>query len=187
VIEKEVNSLNDRIKRLRKELDLSQEMFGSKIGIAKTTISNLEKGTFGISDRVVRDICREFNVNEEWLRTGEGEIFVSKDEDAELAEYVEKLLMDAEESPGLKMIKEILLTYGRMDEKDQKAIDNLIKRFLNHSNTETSAELAPEPSLYRPTAAEADYEKSLGIVRKTSSTASNTTGGDDVISNKSVG
>lgn len=69
-------TMEERIKSLREELHLTQKEFGEKIGITNTAVSKLEKKERAASDRVVRDICREFNVNEEWLRTGQGEMFV---------------------------------------------------------------------------------------------------------------
>ena len=68
--------MEERIKSLREELHLTQKEFGEKIGITNTAVSKLEKKERTASDRVIRDICREFNVNEEWLRTGQGEIFI---------------------------------------------------------------------------------------------------------------
>lgn len=66
-------NLNERIKYLRNELGLKQEDFGKKINLTKFAISNYENGRTGIPDRVIADICREFGVNELWLRTGQGE------------------------------------------------------------------------------------------------------------------
>lgn len=67
--------MNQRIRLLRKSLKLTQSNFARKIGIGATAISKLEKGENTPSDQTILSICREFNVNEQWLRTGEGEMF----------------------------------------------------------------------------------------------------------------
>lgn len=70
-------NMGERVKLLRKENNLSQEEFGEKINIkAKAHISSLESGKRSVTDRIINDICREFNVNEDWLRNGTGEMFV---------------------------------------------------------------------------------------------------------------
>lgn len=69
-------NIGDRLKRLRKELDLTQEAFASRIGSVQNTITGYESGRRNPSAPVVSLICREFNVNEEWLRNGTGEMFV---------------------------------------------------------------------------------------------------------------
>ena len=68
--------ISDRIKDLRKELNLKQSDFANKIGIKQAAISAIEKGIRNVTDRIINDICREFNVNEEWLRSGTGDIFI---------------------------------------------------------------------------------------------------------------
>ena len=66
--------MNERLKNLRISLNLSQEEFGDRIGItSRSHISSLENGKRTLTDRIIKDICREFGVNELWLRTGEGE------------------------------------------------------------------------------------------------------------------
>lgn len=67
--------MNTRIKKLRKSLDLTQQVFAGKIGLKQNSIALIESGKRNISDQAVLSICREFNVNEEWLRTGSGEMF----------------------------------------------------------------------------------------------------------------
>ena len=67
--------MNERIKELRKCLDMTQEQFASKLGIKRGAIANYEIGRNVPVDSVISLICREFNVNEEWLRTGNGEMF----------------------------------------------------------------------------------------------------------------
>lgn len=73
--------MNGRIKKLRKELNLTQEEFSSRIGLSRNFIAQIEIGTKQPSDRTISDICREFNINEEWLRTGEGDMYSDKDLD----------------------------------------------------------------------------------------------------------
>lgn len=73
--------MNTRIKKLRKALDLTQREFGERIGIKANTVTMIEKGR-NTSEQTIQAICREFRVNEEWLRTGEGEMFQPEPRDA---------------------------------------------------------------------------------------------------------
>lgn len=67
--------MKDRIREVREHFGLSMEKFGSRIGIGKASISLLESGKNNPSIQTIALICREFGVNEQWLRTGEGEMF----------------------------------------------------------------------------------------------------------------
>lgn len=64
--------MNNRIKEIRKKAGLSQEEFGKRLSVTKTSISKIEAGINNPSDQTIKLICSEFNVNEEWLRTGVG-------------------------------------------------------------------------------------------------------------------
>ena len=70
--------MKNRIKKIRKELDLTQQEFADKIGIKRNTLSTYESGRNEPIDAVISLICREFNVSKEWLRTGEGDMFVQQ-------------------------------------------------------------------------------------------------------------
>ena len=74
-------NIGDRLKRLRKELDLTQEAFASRIGSVQNTITGYESGRRTPSAPVISLICREFDVNEEWLRNGTGEMFAPESND----------------------------------------------------------------------------------------------------------
>lgn len=67
--------MNERIKQLRKELGLTLEKFGERIGLRKSSLSQIENGVNGVTEQLIKSICREFNVREEWLRTGELPMF----------------------------------------------------------------------------------------------------------------
>lgn len=70
--------MQTRIKEVRKSLKLTQTEFGKRIGVKGNTITGYETGTRSPSDAIIISICREFNVNEEWLRTSKGSMFISK-------------------------------------------------------------------------------------------------------------
>lgn len=65
----------ERIKVIRKELGLTLEKFGEKLGVTKTTISRIEKGVNNLTDQMARSICREYNVDYDYLMYGEGDMF----------------------------------------------------------------------------------------------------------------
>ncbi len=73
--------MNNRLKELRKNLKLSQDTFGERIGMSGGGISLLEMGKRNITEQNVKSICREFNVDYIWLTTGEGEMFVENDDE----------------------------------------------------------------------------------------------------------
>ena len=84
--------MNERIKQLRKHLGLNQTEFGARIGVKQTTIAGYERGASTPLDAVVSAICREFNVNENWLRTGEGQMFIQVSRDEEIAAFIGDVL-----------------------------------------------------------------------------------------------
>ena len=79
--------MENRIKELRKSLGLTQTEFGDMIGVKGNTITNYEAGLRNPSNAIISSICRVFGVNEAWLRDGDGEMFVKKSRDEELAEF----------------------------------------------------------------------------------------------------
>lgn len=90
--------MNERLKKLRKTLDLTQQKFGERIGVKGNTIAQYELGRNEPIDAVVNLICREFNVNEEWLRTGEGDMFLPLDRNADIARLTKLLLNEENDS-----------------------------------------------------------------------------------------
>ncbi len=68
--------MNTRFALIREKLGLTTRKFGERLNITGGAVTNMEKGTRGITERTISDVCREFNVNEEWLRNGTGEMFI---------------------------------------------------------------------------------------------------------------
>lgn len=96
--------MNERIKQLRKALGKTQDDFAKKIGLSRNFIAQVEIGTKIPSERTIVDICREFNVNEDWLRTGDGEMFIQLSRDEQIEEFVGTLLKDEDDSFKRRMI-----------------------------------------------------------------------------------
>lgn len=72
----------ERVRDVRKAKEMSMEQFGEKLGVQKSAISKIENGTRGLTEQMLKSICREFNVNEDWLRTGAGDpenMFIPED------------------------------------------------------------------------------------------------------------
>lgn len=90
--------MKDRIRKIRKELDLTQQEFAGKIGTSQNVLANYETGRRNPSASVINNICKTFNVNETWLRTGEGEIFIELNREAQIAALTKQLLDEEEDS-----------------------------------------------------------------------------------------
>lgn len=111
--------INERVKELRKELNLTMEKFGERLGVRKTAISRIESGVNNLTEQMFLAICREFGVNEEWLRDGEGEMFI-EDSDS----IINKILC---EIPLDTLSQTILKIYIEMDPKRREAFNSFIK------------------------------------------------------------
>lgn len=90
--------MNDRLKKLRKALDLTQQEFADRIGVKRNSLANYETGRNTPIDAIIVSICREFNVNEEWLRTGSGDMFLPVDRNEDLARLTKLLLNEESDS-----------------------------------------------------------------------------------------
>ena len=127
--------MHDRIKAVRKELGLNQTDFGQKIGVKQGSVAAYESGSRSPLDSVIVSICREFNVSERWLRTGEGEMFLELSRADEIAAYVGRVLKDEsafyqqklllflsrlspEMLAELEKVADEILTNGKKEQKD---------------------------------------------------------------------
>ena len=84
----------ERVKEVRKTLDLTLEKFGEQLGVTKVAISNIEKGNRNLTDQMSKAICREFNVSEEWLRDGTGNMFVDLSREIQIARFFGNMVGD---------------------------------------------------------------------------------------------
>ena len=118
--------ISDRIKDLRKELNLKQSDFANKIGIKQAAISAIEKGIRNVTDRIINDICREFNVNEEWLRNGTGEMFAPT--------FNDKLDQLATEYNFSKLEYTFFSSYLKLDEKKREAVTEFLESIVKQGS-----------------------------------------------------
>ncbi|WP_294352221.1 helix-turn-helix transcriptional regulator [uncultured Clostridium sp.] len=121
--------LKERFKKIRKDNKLSQAAFGKKIGISPSQIACYETGYREITDRAIKDICREFNVNEEWLRTGNGEIYLIAEDDKKIADAIAKISLSEN-----KNLKEIAEKLTKLNDTNLELINRLIDGLMNGNN-----------------------------------------------------
>lgn len=124
--------MNERLKKLRKTLDLTQQKFADRLGVKRNTVGQWECGINAITDQVVFSICREFDVNEEWLRTGEGEMFEQMTEQQKLLKYTGMLLKD-KDSAIVNAIQSFIVTYEQLDDTSKATLEKIAQQFIDNS------------------------------------------------------
>ena len=114
----------ERIREIRKSLNLTLEKFGEKIGVTKTAISRIENGERSLTEQMTKSICREYSVDYIWLTTGEGNMFVDTDDS-----FVEKIdrIMAKENDIRKNAIKALL----KASDADIEALDRLIDLYVH--------------------------------------------------------
>lgn len=100
--------MHNRIRQVRMNANLSQTEFAQRINLSKNFISLVENGGREPSDRTIRDICREFGVNETWLRTGVGDPFLPSVREQEIAALTKTLMSDRPESFRSRLVTALL-------------------------------------------------------------------------------
>ena len=124
--------MNERIRKLRKHLDMTQREFGERLGIKGNTIANYELGRNEPIDAVISLICREFNVNEEWLRNGTGEMFVEMDKEDLLFEWAGRVLGNRSSSFKKNFVKMLM----SLTEDEWELLERKAKELVNYEDEE---------------------------------------------------
>lgn len=125
--------IGDRIKKIRQSNHLTQEAFGNRIGSARNTIANYEMCKREPSKAIITLICKEFNVNEEWLHTGKGEMSFPIPEEDETAALMSELLLDTNDEI-YTLIKDILKAYINLDEKSKLVLKQFARSVFDSRN-----------------------------------------------------
>lgn len=120
--------MNTRIKQLRKSLKLTQQAFADHIGTPRGNIAAYEVGKNKPSDAIIKAICREFSVNESWLREGSGEMFLPQRKDDMIAKMLSSVLSD-EDSFKYRLASAL----SKLDEEGWKKIEEFVDE-LNSKN-----------------------------------------------------
>lgn len=167
--------MNERINELRKLLRLTMEEFGKRLGVTRSAISNIESGKRNVTDQMVFSICREFNVDEIWLRTGKGEIF-QKAPESELDALVKKYNLS--DSARILIEKFVNLRPAQQD---------MIINFMNDVASALIQPASPITDLENGIDINAEvesYRRTLELQRKAVDKSSASNGSNDVAASK---
>ena len=123
--------MHNRILEVRKSEALSRAAFGERIGVSGDVINNLERGRVEIKDHIVKLICREFNVNEEWLRNGIGEMYIEMDDEDRMMEDLGRIL-----GSGSTFQKRFVRAFLTMTDAEWQLAERKLKEILGIEDSE---------------------------------------------------
>ena len=124
-----MQEMKDRIISIRKESGLTQEEFGKELNISQNYVWMLESGKRAPSARTIIDLCKKFQISEEWLRTGEGEMKAPMTKQAEIAEITAQLFRKEETDPETyNFLVALNKTLLQLDETQMQAVLDMIRK-----------------------------------------------------------
>ena len=125
------SNINKRIREIRDSFHLNQRDFAKQIDVGSSTLAMFETGARIPKDIHINRICSEFNINKNWLKTGEGKMFNHLPEDDEVAIYVSDLL--EETNPFYDLILDIMKSYQKLDPKSKEVIHQMSENLVEIS------------------------------------------------------
>ena len=121
-------NIGERIEILRKDLSMSRRVFGEKLGVSESVIVNIEYDRLKRPDQkesLYKLICKEFNVNEEWLRTGNGEMFVPLTRNQLITDFTSSLIKEDE-----TFKKRLVEALAKLDESEWEVLEKLAESLI---------------------------------------------------------
>lgn len=118
--------MNERIKLLRKALELNQTDFGARIGVKQGTVAAYESGARVPLDSVIVSICREFGVSESWLRSGEGEMFLQLSREEEITKFCMSIIRD----PDSEFQRQFVSVLARLEPPQWQLLSDMADKLL---------------------------------------------------------
>lgn len=122
------DEIGARVKKVRLRKGISQEQFGEMIGIKKAAVSKIENGENSLSKGNLLAICRQFNVNKEWLINGNGEMFTLKSKEDEIRNFFENAI--SSDSDIAKIQRKFISTLVLLDEEEWIVLDRFMKHYI---------------------------------------------------------
>lgn len=116
-------STGERLQKARKALHVTQVEFGETLGITQSAISAVESGKVKLTDRLAQSIQSNYNINVEWLRTGEGEMLVEPSEDEQLAQFVGEILAGRPDD----LRRAFLVAMAQLDENGWNSLASFVR------------------------------------------------------------
>lgn len=126
-----MENMNLRIEKLIEALDTTRTAFAKKINVTQPYISKLIAGNGVPSDRLIEDICEKYDVNEDWLRTGKGDMFIELTEQQKVMKYTGLLLKD-EDSVVANAIQALIVTYEQLDDTSKATLNKIIMQYIDN-------------------------------------------------------
>ena len=127
--------MHERIKQARKALDLTQQEFADRLGIKRGTIANYELGRNEPIDAVITLICREFAINENWLRTGEGEMLQPVSRDEEIAAFMGDVMRG--EAPDFR--RRLMAVLAKLEPAEWELLEKMAQKLADECKEEDQA------------------------------------------------
>lgn len=118
---------NERVRALRKELGLTLQAFGDRLGVTRATVSRIENGVNNLTDQMVVSICREYGVSEGWLRDGDGEMFVPVTRNEKIARFAGELMKD--ETPDFR--RQLVEILADLNDEQWDALADFAEKLAN--------------------------------------------------------
>lgn len=118
--------MNERIKLLRKALELNQTDFGARIGVKQGTVAAYESGARVPLDSVIVSICREFGVSESWLRSGDGEMFLQLSREEEITKFCMSIIRD----PDSEFQRQFVSVLARLEPPQWQLLSDMADKLL---------------------------------------------------------
>lgn len=120
-------NINDRIKHLRKDiLKVTQQEFSDVLNISRSNMGNIEIGRITVTDRVISDICLKYDVSENWLRNGSGDIFVAKTRNQLITDFMGDVVKEEDESFKRRLIEAL----AELDIDEWELLEKIAKKAL---------------------------------------------------------
>ena len=121
--------MKERIKFLREKLGKSQEEFGKELGLSRNYISLIENGQRNLSDQSLKVLCSLYSVNEEWVRTGKGNMEKSRTKNQEVFDFANKVM----DLPDKKFKKRFIEALAKLDERDWECLEKIVLEITKKS------------------------------------------------------
>ena len=119
--------MHERLKQIRKSLNLTQQEFADRLNVSRNTVATYEIGKSNPSDAAVMLICREFKINETWLRNGVGEMFIELTRDEQIASFIGSI--QATEKDSFK--KRFIAMLSALDESEWEVLEKIALALYN--------------------------------------------------------